>query len=64
MNLYSLNYAKLILQKVSFDQDLFSKELSKAIQNLKRNEARQLIDWVNLHYHSYSSHLQLRPVRV
>lgn len=40
-----LEYFKLILQKVSFDLSLFSKELSKASRNLFGEELRQLKQW-------------------
>jgi hypothetical protein len=40
-----LEYFKLILQKVSFDVWLFSKELSKASKNLLSEELRLLKIW-------------------
>ena len=42
----SLDYYKLILGKVSFDQSLFNKEYKKAIQNLHPTEAELLNHWV------------------
>jgi len=40
-----LEFSKQILQKVSFDRQLFSKELKKAIQWLKQEEATVLKIW-------------------
>lgn len=40
-----LDYTILILEKVSFDPDLFSKELKKAIKMLLPSEIEQLAIW-------------------
>lgn len=40
-----LNYVKLILSKVSFDKNLFEKELKKAIALLIPNEIIELKTW-------------------
>ncbi|MGB3616787.1 MAG: hypothetical protein WBA12_01595 [Catalinimonas sp.] len=40
-----LDYAKLILQKVSFDKNLFEKELRKSIARLVPNEIEDLRAW-------------------
>lgn len=40
-----LEYVKLILWKVSFDQALFEKELKKGIAQLDMDEALLLQDW-------------------
>jgi hypothetical protein len=40
-----LEYSKFILQKVSFDEFLFKKELEKALKVLLPEEIRQLINW-------------------
>ncbi|WP_266362813.1 hypothetical protein [Tellurirhabdus rosea] len=40
-----LEYLKTILQKVSFDQNLFEKELKKAIRSLIPEEVQQLRAW-------------------
>lgn len=40
-----LEMTKHILEKVSFDRDLFRKELVKAIQWLKKEEAGLLRTW-------------------
>ena len=40
-----LEMSKLILQKVSFDKNLFTKELTKAIQWLKPDEKLILKVW-------------------
>lgn len=40
-----LEYVKMILQKVSFDRQLFEKELKKALQTLVGDEVSQLKQW-------------------
>ena len=40
-----LEYFKLILSKVSFDKNLFEKELKKAIRSLLPKEIIALKDW-------------------
>lgn len=45
-----LNYAKLILAKVSFNQTLFEKELRKAIATLLPHEVKILEEWCYSHF--------------
>lgn len=40
-----LDYSKLILEKVSFDSNLFQKELLKAVKVLKTEEAQEILLW-------------------
>lgn len=40
-----LEYAKIILQKVSFDSSLFEKELRKAVADLRHDEPGKLYTW-------------------
>ena len=40
-----LNYVKTILTKVSFDRNLFEKELSKAVERLTSNDLIELRTW-------------------
>ncbi len=40
-----LEYAKIILSKVSFDKRLFEKELSKAVKALVPDELREFKQW-------------------
>lgn len=42
----NLNYYRMILRKVSFDRELFNKELSKANQYLNQEDCRQLKLWL------------------
>ena len=42
-----LDYYKVILQKVSFDQALFRKELNKALNTLEPRDATELRSWLN-----------------
>lgn len=39
-------YTKVVLQKVSFNSDLFCKELEKALQRLLPYEIKELIIWL------------------
>jgi len=41
----TLEYAKMILDKVSFDQKLFEKELYKALRKLLVSEIKELKNW-------------------
>lgn len=41
------DYAKVVLAKVSFDANLFSKELQKALNYLLPYEIEELKVWVN-----------------
>lgn len=41
----TLNYVKVILEKVSFDAKLFEKELKKAIKTLLSDEVKELQEW-------------------
>ncbi|MET1259849.1 MAG: hypothetical protein HRT65_13800 [Flavobacteriaceae bacterium] len=41
-----LEYTKTVLQKVSFDAKLFTKELKKAVSRLLPNEIEELKIWL------------------
>lgn len=41
-----LEYSKVILQKVSFAPDIFSKELKKSIHYLMPAEIKDLAEWL------------------
>ena len=56
-----LDYSKRILEKVSFDALLFTKELNKAINVLTQDEIDALEKWV---YETFSLNLTLEAVRV
>ncbi|REJ83040.1 MAG: hypothetical protein DWQ44_02705 [Bacteroidetes bacterium] len=47
-------YTKQILQKVSFDRNLFRKELIKAIRILKKEERLMLKAWCVSSFAAYS----------
>lgn len=49
-----LNYGKILLEKVSFDKNLFWKEYNKACKDLKREECDQLINWITSKYQNSS----------
>ncbi len=40
-----LDYAKIILPKVSFSEELFKKELTKCIKWVDSNDLQELQDW-------------------
>lgn len=42
-----LEYAKVILPKVSFSKDLFMKELNKCINWVEKDQIRELYTWCN-----------------
>jgi hypothetical protein len=48
-----LDYYKMILDKVSFDPGLFSKEYQKAIHTLRENEAVDLNHWLKVNGFQY-----------
>jgi hypothetical protein len=47
-------YTKQILTKVSFDKNLFRKELTKAMRMLKRSDRRLLKIWCFATFTAYS----------
>jgi hypothetical protein len=52
-----LDYVKIILQKVSFNEYLFEKELGKSLNNLLREDVLELKKWC---YEQFSdSYLQI-----
>lgn len=40
-----LEYAKIILPKVSFSRELFQKELNKCINWVDKNQIQELFEW-------------------
>jgi 3-phosphoglycerate kinase len=50
-----LKYTKTILQKVSFDKNLFKKELKKSVKWLKRDEIILLEAWCIINFGSIYS---------
>lgn len=56
-----LEYAKKILNKVSFDVKLFRKELAKAYQYLLQEEIEELRNWVDV---NYGDHYNLTPIYI
>lgn len=56
-----LEYTKTILRKVSFDKDLFEKELKKAISYLCLPELKELENWI---LKTFGMHYELIPVAV
>ena len=53
-NIAMYEYTKQILTKVSFDKNLFRKELVKALRILKRDERRLLKVWCFATFAAYS----------
>lgn len=45
-----LKYTELVLQKVSFNKELFRNELQKSIKWLKKNEVKVLQSWCILNF--------------
>ena len=51
-----LEYTKTILRKVSFDSELFTKELKKSLKWLNEEDINNLYLWlVENYYHSHKS---------
>ena len=44
-----LSYYQLILRKVSFNRELFIRELNKACECLSPNDKMKLLEWVKLY---------------
>lgn len=40
-----IEYAKMILEKVSFEPKIFKKELRKALKNSSKRDFKHLMDW-------------------
>ena len=49
----TLEYCKFILEKVSFDEHLFEKELRKAIKMLAENDLKDFMDWVRMRFSTH-----------
>jgi hypothetical protein len=47
-----LKYTEIVLQKVSFNRELFKKELKKALKWLKKEEAIILRNWCIINFGS------------
>ena len=45
-----LEYAKVILPKVSFSKDLFRKELRKCIDWVEQNQVNELFTWCHKNF--------------
>ena len=56
-----LEYTKTILKKVSFDKELFDKELKKALNYLCIPELKELENWL---LNTFGKQYQLVPIRV
>ncbi|MDC1377795.1 hypothetical protein N8288_00375 [Flavobacteriaceae bacterium] len=52
----SFNYCRLILRKVSFDVDLFNKELIKANHYLSEEDSDRLNEWL-VEFYKKNKHL-------
>lgn len=56
-----LEFCKSILEKVSFDQVLFKKELVKSIQWINKTDAKSLTDWcIEMYGNKHSDIIQPR----
>ncbi len=45
-----LKYTEIVLQKVSFNKELFNKELRKSLKWLKNEEVKVLRSWCVMNY--------------
>lgn len=55
-----LEYTKTVLQKVSFDRNLFEKEFRKASKNLLHHEMEELKQWAQKQYGGQFSSNEMR----
>lgn len=64
MKKVSLEYCKFILEKVSFDEHLFEKELNKALKMLAETDIREFVDWVRNRFKGYKATYNLQYIKV
>jgi len=57
----TLAYIEMILEKVSFDTNLFEKELTKAIKTLDKNDRNELFLWCE-HQFGESKISRMNPI--
>jgi hypothetical protein len=57
-----LAYSKLILEKVSFDQKIFRKELRKSLVRLSAEEIRKLESWCSDNLNTILSIIATREI--
>lgn len=57
----TLEYCKFILEKVSFDDHLFEKELNKALKMLAETDLKDFIDWVR---NRFSNHKAISKLQI
>lgn len=62
MKKVSLEYCKFILEKVSFDERLFEKELIKALKMLSETDVREFVDWVRRRFSSHKATFKLQHI--
>lgn len=51
----SVEYQKMILKKVSFNEELFQKELLKAKKWFDESQIKELLDWALVQFESFAS---------
>ena len=59
-----LDYYKLILEKVSFDENLLQKEYQKALNRINEYEQRELENWIQSNKLSGNAQLRTQSLRV
>ncbi len=57
-----LSYSKTILQKVSFDQKIFRKELKKSLSHLTREEIKKLEQWCVSNFNTILSYIAITEI--
>lgn len=62
MKKVSLEYCKFILEKVSFDEHLFEKELTKALKMLSETDVREFVDWVRKRFSGHKVTYRLQHI--
>ena len=57
-----LSYSKIILEKVSFDQRIFRKELRKSLGRLSGDEIRKLESWCIANFNALLSYIAVTEI--
>jgi hypothetical protein len=57
-----LSYSKIILEKVSFDQRIFRKELRKSLARLSKEEIKKLEAWCIANFNVLLSYIAVTEI--
>lgn len=63
MKLDMLEHQKLVLKNISYDKDLFRKELSKSVNWLKTSDLYKLFEWLRSKYWETHEEIIVKALR-